>query len=99
MRFPAQLRMCLCRIADEAIDLGWSEEARVLHDVLLPVESDVAEGELTEFADRMGLARGDHVIDRCVLLEHHPHCFDVVRRGSTVELRLAVAEPELAGDR
>ena len=68
-----------------------------MHDVLLPVEPDVAEGELAELPHRVGLAGGDHVVVGLVLLEHQPHGLDVVAGEAPVALGVEVAEAQLVG--
>ena len=87
----------LRRVADEQVDLGGRKKRLVDDDVLLPVEADVAEGELAELADRVGLAGGDHVVVGLVLLQHQPHGLDVVAGEAPVALGVEVAEPQLVG--
>ena len=66
-----------------------------MHDVVLPVEADVAEGDLAELAHRVRLAGGDHVVVGLVLLEHQPHGLDVVAGEAPVALGVEVAEAQL----
>src|SRR3546814_129990 len=53
---------------------------------------DMTEGELDEFAHRMHLAGGEHVVVRLVLLQDAPHAFDIVagmedRKGTRLNSR------------
>src|SRR2546423_15418062 len=73
-RFPAQPLTRLRRVADEVVQLRGSPlKRRVDTHVLLPVESDVPEGELDDVPHRMALAGCDDVVAGLVLLQHQPH--------------------------
>ena len=82
----------LRRVADQVLDLGRAQEARVDAHVLLGVEPDVREGDVDELAHRVRLAGGDHVVVGLVLLEHQPHRLDVVLGVAPVALGVEVAE-------
>src|SRR4051794_4036208 len=92
---PAQLGPRPRRVADQEIDLGGAEEALVDHDVLLPRQVDVGEGQLAELPDRVGLAGRDHEVARLVALQHPPHGVDVVAGEPPVPLGVEVAEADL----
>ena len=66
-----------------------------MHDVVLPVEADVLEGDLAELPHRVGLSGRDDVVAGLVLLEHQPHRLDVVAGEAPVALGVEVAEPQL----
>ena len=86
----------LRRVADEQIDLGRTEEARILLHVLLPVvEAGLFERRLDELAHLVRLAGGDDVVVGLVLLQHQPHRLDVVAGVAPVALGLEVAEHEV----
>src|SRR5690606_20087152 len=55
---------------------------------------DAIECELHEFAHRMWFAGGEHVVVRRVLLEDHPHTFDIVARMTPVAPRVEASEIE-----
>ena len=79
-------------IADEQIDFRRPLVAGVVFHVFLPVESDVREGLLHEFAHGVRFVRREHVIVARWLLEHPPHALDVFRRVTPVALGVEVAE-------
>src|SRR3990167_11044506 len=56
--------------------------------------TDLAEGEVDEFAHRMGLAGGEDVVIGLLLLEDLPHSLDIVARMTPVPLGVEVAEIE-----
>ena len=93
LRIPAQDLSRLGRVADQEIDLGRAHERRV-DTTYASVEAHVVEGDLDETLHRVGLARGDDVVVRLVLLEHEPHRLDVVAGEAPVALRVEVAERE-----
>src|SRR5260370_382022 len=55
---------------------------------------DMAEGQLDEFPHRMGLAGGEHVVVRLVLLQDAPHAPGIGAGMSPVALGVEVAEIE-----
>ena len=59
------------------------------------VESDVCEGLLAELAYGMGFFGADDVVVGLFLLEHKPHCADVVFGVSPVSFCFEVSEFEL----
>ena len=92
---PAQDLAGLARIADEQIDLSGAHVALILGHVGLIVQPRVAERQLAELAYRVGLASGDHVIVRSVLLQHHPHRLHVIARKAPIPLRFEIAQMQL----
>jgi len=52
----------------------------------------MVEGALDEFAHRVLLARGQHIVVRLVLLEHHPHAFHIVAGVAPIPLGVQIAE-------
>src|SRR5918992_129559 len=94
-RLPSQLLAGFAGVADQVLDLRGTKEAGVDPDVLLRVEPDVVEGDLHKVANRVRLARGDHVVVGLVLLEHEPHGLDVVLGIAPISLGIKVAEGEL----
>lgn len=79
----------------EAVDLCRPEVLLVNDHMILPVEPGVAEGSLQELLHGVGFLSGDDVIGRLILLQHEPHCLDVVPRESPVPGRREVAEEDL----
>ena len=79
------------------IDLGRAQESRILAHVVVPVEADVAEGDLHELAHRVAHAgRHDEVVG-LILLQHQPHRAHVVAGKPPVALCVEVAEAEVIG--
>src|SRR5688572_11819477 len=95
LRFPAELRPGLRRIAKKQLDLRGTVIARIDVDVLLPVEIEEAEGRAEEFADRVSLSSCNHIVIGFRRLHHQPHGLDVVARVTPVATRVEVAEVEL----
>src|SRR6185295_831448 len=93
--FPAELAAGLGGVAEQRVDLGGPDQGGVDDDVLLPVQADVAEGDLEVFADGMVLAGGDDEVVGGLLLEHEPHGADVVAGVAPVAFGVDVAEAEL----
>src|SRR2546423_11143778 len=94
LRTPAQLCPGFARITSQVWDFRRAE-VRLIHlNMVLPVEADQPEGELRQLPDAPLYAGGDHVVVRLVLLQHHPHCLDVVLRVAPVALGIEIAEPE-----
>ena len=63
--------------------------------VLLVVQADVGEGDLTHVTHGGGDAGGDHVVIGVVLLQHEPHGLDVVAGKTPIALGINVAEVQL----
>ena len=55
-------------------------------------DSGTAERSFSEFTDSSGFVCGDNIIIRSVLLEHQPHCLDIIFRMSPVALGIQIAE-------
>src|SRR5213082_3647516 len=88
------------RLTGVAAQVGYlrGTEVRLVHfDVVLPVEADQPEGELYQLADRRLDTGGDDVIIGLVLLQHHPHCLDVILGVAPVALGIEIPEPEFCG--
>ena len=84
-RLPTQPFLRLRRVADEQVDLRRAVEALVVADVRLPrLVTGKVERNVEQLADAVRLTGGDHVVVGLVLLEHHPHRFDVVARVAPV---------------
>lgn len=94
-RFPAELSDGFARIADKQVHFRRTVIALVDRDIVLPVQTDVTESDFEELADRLCLARGDHVTVRLLLLQHQPDGFHVFPGITPVAFRIQVAEVEL----
>ena len=95
-RLPAKLLLCFGRVADETIDLGRANEARIDHDVgLVRAEPCCLERHAQKIANAVRLARCDDVVIRFVLLQHHPHRANIVAGESPIAMRVKVAETQL----
>src|SRR5688572_13070338 len=92
LRLPTEFLLCLGGITDEHVHLGRAKELLILNDVLLPIETHVSEGDLTQFTHGVHLAGGDDIVVRRLLLQHHPHRFDVVACIAPVAARIEVPE-------
>ena len=108
LRLPAQFLFRPRGIADEGVDFGGPEIARVHGDdffsrgvervlvgaLALPPEADVEprRREVHEFAHAVLLARRDHQILGLGLLQHQPLRLDIVARVAPVAPRVEVAE-------
>ena len=97
LRLSSRARRCALAASptSRSTSAGRKNVGSMLH-VLLPVEPDVAEGELDELAHGVRLAGGDDVVVGLVLLEHQPHGLDVVAGEAPVALGVEVAEAQLA---
>src|SRR5579859_406668 len=89
-RLPLKEPLGLRRITDQAIDFGGSEVLRIDLDVILVVQTDMAEGHFAHGAHRGGPPAGDHEVFRLVLLQHQPHGPDVVLGVTPVTLGLEI---------
>ncbi len=56
--------------------------------------SGFGEGEFDEFAHRMGLAGGEHVIIRLVLLQNQPHALYIIAGITPIALGVEIADIE-----
>src|SRR5256885_825677 len=108
LRLPAQFLFRPRGIADEGVDFGGPEIARVHGDdffsrgvervlvgaLALPPEADVEprRRQVHEFAHAVLLARRDHQILGLGLLQHQPLRLDIVARVAPVAPRVEVAE-------
>src|SRR5262249_28586446 len=89
--FPAESCAGLCRVSDQEIHLGGTNESLIDDDVLLPIEANPGKGNLAELLDSVALLSGDEVVVGMRLLEHPPDCVDVVAGKSPVAMRIQVA--------
>ena len=53
--------------------VGWPQVALIEPDVLLPVESDMAEGKPQEISDGVSGAGPEYIVTRLSMLQHRPH--------------------------
>ena len=61
--FPSQLFFCLCRVSNQKIDLGGTQECWVNHDVIAPVvDPDPPEGEFNKLGHGVCFAGRDYVL-------------------------------------
>lgn len=90
--FPAEFFFGLGCVAQEEIDFGGAEVAGVELDMVVEVEAYGVEGHLGELAYGDGAAGGDDIVVGLVLLEHHPHHFDIVAGVAPVAFGVEVAE-------
>ena len=63
--------------------------------MLLPIEIQFGESKLHEFADRMRLTGRHDIVVRLILLQHEPHCFDIIAGEAPIALGIEVAQEEL----
>src|SRR5712692_4607779 len=110
LRRPAELRARLARIAEERLDFGRPEVARIdrhdaaarrvvallAHAPAAPLERqpDLARRRVHEVAHAVLLAGGDDEVLGLLLLQDQPHHLDEVARMAPVALRVEVAEEE-----
>src|SRR5680860_1150830 len=94
-RLPPQDALGLGRISSEEVDLGRPVVARIDLDVTLPVEPHMCESKLRKLSDRVRLAGCDHEVVGLVVLQHHPHCLDVLGRIAPVPAGIEISEVEL----
>ena len=85
--FPIELFSRLGGIPDEQIHLSRAFVTRVVHHILLPIESEQTEGYLTKFLHAVRFVRGDHIVVGFLLLQHEPHHFDVFLGVAPVDCR------------
>src|ERR1041385_8314790 len=78
LRLPTNPRTRLRRIGNKKIYLGRPEVARVLNDVFAIVQANALERDLAELSNGPGEPSAHDIIIGLRLLEHAPHCFDVV---------------------
>src|SRR6516162_7690196 len=57
--------------------------------------TDTRKGLFDELADRMAFAGGQHIVIGSVLLNDHPHAFDIIARMAPVAHRVQVAKIKL----
>ena len=95
LRFPAHDAFGFRGVAEKLFDFGGAEVARIDFDVVLPIETDEAEGAFDEFADAVHFAGGDDVVVWLVLLEHEPHGLDVFPGVPPVAAGVQIAHVEL----
>ena len=85
--------MGLGRVTSEQVDLrGPLEPGILVHERLPVVVAGMAERHIEKFAHRVRLAGCHDVVVGFVLLEHEPHCLDVVACVSVVACRIEVPE-------
>lgn len=93
-RNPAQFFLGFGWIAQEEIDLCRAEIAGVELDMIIKAQAGMGKGEISELAHADGLAGGDDIIIGRVLLEHHPHHFDIVASVAPVAFGIEVAQED-----
>ena len=79
----------------EVIHFSREEITRIEFHMTLPIQSGLCEGNLHKFTDGMGLARADDIIVGSILLQHQPHCADIVRSVTPVAAPIEISEIEL----
>src|SRR4029077_15040469 len=67
-------------------------------DVVRDFQLEAIEHHFEKLLHRMGLAGGDYVVVGIFLLQHQPHCFDVVAGETPIALRFEISERELLLD-
>lgn len=90
--FPAKSFNGFCRVAKKEIDLGGAVEFRINDNEFLPIEPDMVEGDLYEFANGVGFAGADDIVIRGVLLKHEPHGADIIASEAPVPAGIEVTE-------
>src|SRR5581483_9788084 len=93
---PAEDSASLARIAKQEVNFRRPKQSLIDLHILFPVELEAIEDHLEEVFHRMGFAGGDYVVVRIVLLEHHPHCFDIVARESPIAFGVEIAQSQRA---
>lgn len=76
--FPAENLSGFRRVTEEDIHFAWSDELWVGHDVVLVVESHMAECKVAELSHGVSFTGGKNEVIRGVMLEHHPHAFNKI---------------------
>src|ERR1017187_6492611 len=76
------------------LDLRKAHKFRIDVYKLLPIQAQVFKGCPQEIAQTMRRALPDHIIFRHRLLEHRPHCLDVIARKSPVAFHVEIPEHE-----
>src|SRR5688500_13369572 len=75
-------------------DVSRPEQPLIDINVLRPAEPDFSKCPGDELLERVGFSGGNHVRGWSVLLQHHPHCLDVLRCPSPVTLNAQVAQAQ-----
>src|ERR1700722_2120716 len=90
---PVELCVRLGGVADQDRDISRPEETFVLYDVGPPViYSHMMKGGLEKVANGMALTGCYDVVFRFLLLEHEPHCLNVVSGEAPVPGHVHVAD-------
>src|SRR5262249_17733049 len=63
--------------------------------VLLPVEIGVAERHFNKLTHRVLFAGGDHIIVRIRLLQHQPHCTDIISGEAPIPLGIKISDRKI----
>src|ERR1035437_5412356 len=95
LAFPAKMSPRFGRVTNQKIDFGRAVKSRVDNHVVLVVQSHVRERHSTHIPYRGSRSGGDDIVAWFWLLQHHPHCFNIIARIAPIPLRVHIAKPEL----
>src|SRR5206468_11847569 len=84
----------LRRVTNQYIDLCWTLIARIVFDVLFPLQVGTGKSCFDKLADRVGFASSQHEIVAFTKLQNPPHAFDVFRCKAPIPLRLQLTEEQ-----
>src|SRR5206468_11814514 len=84
----------LRRVTNQYIDLCWTLIARIVFDVLFPLQVGTGKSCFDKLADRVGFASSQHEIVAFTKLQNPPHAFDVSRCKAPIPLRVQFSEDQ-----
>src|SRR5438034_11030567 len=92
--FPTESLSRLRRVTNQYIDLCWTLIARIVFDVLFPLQVGMGKSCFDKLADRVGFASSQHEIVAFTKLQNPPHAFDVFRCKAPISLRVQISEEQ-----
>ena len=94
LRFPTQSLSRLRSVTNQYIHLCWTLIARIVFDVLLPIQVGVGKSCFDKLAHRVRFAGSQHEIVAFANLQNSPDAFNVIRRKAPISLRVQIAEEQ-----
>src|SRR5438094_930169 len=91
---PTESLSRLRRVTNQYIDLCWTLIARIVFDVLFPLQVGMGNSCFDKLADRVGFASSQHEIVAFTKLQNPPHAFDVFRCKAPISLRVQISEEQ-----